>query len=86
MSLTNAQYDTILHQYEMKQIKSRRDVERRLAYVYDHIPAYRDLEDAVASVSVSQGKKILDGDPDAMEDLRDLLAELSGRKDRKSVV
>ena len=80
MSLTNAQYDTILHQYEMKQIKSRRDVERRLAYVYVPIPAYRDLEDAVASVSVSQGKKILDGDPDAMEDLRDLLAELSGRK------
>ncbi|MDE6738078.1 MAG: DNA replication protein DnaC, partial [Lachnospiraceae bacterium] len=80
MSLTNAQYDMILHQYEMKQFKSRRDAEQRLAYVYDHIPAYRELEEAVASVSVSQGKKLLNGDPDAMEDLRDSLAELSGRK------
>ena len=80
MSLTNAQYDMILHQYEMKQLKSRRDVERKLAYVYDHIPAYRDLENAVASVSVAQGKKMLAGDPEAMEDLRDSLAELAGRK------
>ena len=80
MSLTNAQYDMILHQYELKQLKSRRDAEKKLAYVYDHIPAYRDLEDAVASVSVSQGKKILAGDPEAMEDLRDSLAELAGRK------
>ena len=80
MSLTNAQYDMILHQYEMKQLKSRRDVEQKLAYVYDHIPAYRDLENAVASVSVVQGKKMLAGDPEAMEDLRDSLAELAGRK------
>ena len=80
MSLTNAQYDMILHQYEMKQLKSRRDVERRLEYVYSHIPLYRELEDEVASVSVAQGKKMLAGDPEAMEDLRDSLAELSGRK------
>ena len=80
MSLTNAQYDIILHQYEMRQQKSRRDAEQKLAYVYDHIPGYRDLEDAVASVSVVQGKKLLAGDSEAMEDLRDSLAELSGRK------
>ena len=80
MSLTNAQYERILHQYEMKQLKSRRDVEQKLAYVYDHIPDYRDLEDEVASVSVAQGKKMLAGDSEAMEDLRDSLMELSGRK------
>ena len=51
MSLTNAQYDTILHQYEIKQLKSRREAERRLACVYDRIPGYRDLEDMVAAVT-----------------------------------
>lgn len=80
MALTNAQYDQILHQYEMKQLNSRRQVERKLAYVYEHIPGYRDLEEAVAAISVAQGKKLLAGDNDAMEDLRDALAELSGRK------
>ena len=80
MSLTNAQYDQILHQYEMKQLHNRREAERKLAYVYDHIPGYRDLDDSVAALSVAQGKKLLSGDEDAMEDLRDILAELSGRK------
>lgn len=80
MSLTNAQYAQILHQYEMKQLHNRREAERKLAYVYDHIPGYRDLDDSVAALSVAQGKKLLSGDEDAMEDLRDILAELSGRK------
>lgn len=80
MSLTNAQYDQILHQYEMKQLHNRREAERKLAYVYDHILGYRDLDDSVAALSVAQGKKLLSGDEDAMEDLRDILAELSGRK------
>ncbi len=80
MSLTNTQYDQILHQYEMKQFHNRRETERRLSYVYDHVPGYRDLDDSVAALSVAQGKKMLAGDEDAMEDLRDILAELSGRK------
>lgn len=80
MSLTNTQYDQILHQYEMKQLRSRREAERRLEYVYDHVPGYQDLDDSVAALSVAQGKKLLAGDEDAMEDLRDILAELSGRK------
>ena len=80
MSLTNAQYDMILHQYEMKQLQTRRETERRLAAIYEQIPLYRTLEDQVASISVEQGKKMLSGDEKAMEDLRDALAELSGRK------
>lgn len=80
MSLTNTQYDQILHQYEIKQSHNRRETERKLAYVYDHVPGYRDLDDSVAALSVAQGKKLLAGDEDAMEDLRDILAELSGRK------
>lgn len=80
MSLTNSQYDIILHDYENRQLHNRHELERKKAYVYDHVPGYRDLEDAVAAVSVSQGRKYLEGDENAMEDLRDLIAELSGKK------
>lgn len=80
MSLTNTQYDHILHQYEEKQAKSRREVEQKLVYVYEHIPGYRELVESVASISVAQGKKLLFGDDEALEDLKDSLAELSGRK------
>lgn len=80
MSLTNSQYDTILRDYENRQLHNRHELERKKAYVYDHVPGYRDLEDAVAAISVAQGKKYLEGDENAMEDLRDLIAELSGKK------
>lgn len=82
MPLTNAQYDTIIHRYEIRQNENRREAERRLEYVYNHVPGYHDLDDAVATLSVAQGKKLLAGDDNAMEDLRDLLAELSGRKEQ----
>ncbi len=80
MPLTNTQYDQILHQYEMKQAKSRHEAEQKLSYVYEHIPGYRELTESVAAVSVAQGRKLLSGDDEALEDLRDSLAELSGRK------
>ena len=80
MPLTNTQYDQILHQYEMKQAKSRHEAEQKLSYVYEHIPCYRELTESVAAVSVAQGRKLLSGDDEALEDLRDSLAELSGRK------
>lgn len=80
MPLTNTQYDQILHQYEEKQAKSRREAEQKLSYIYELIPGYRDLAESVASISVAQGKKLLAGDEEALEDLKDSLAELSGRK------
>lgn len=80
MPLTNTQYDQILHQYEEKQAKTRREMEQKLSYVYQHVPGYQDLAEAVASVSVAQGRKLLAGDEEALEDLKDTLAELSGRK------
>ena len=80
MSLTNTQYDIILRDYENRQLHNRHELERKTAYVYDHVPGYRELEEQIASVSVSQGKKYLSGDEGAMEELKVLLAEISTRK------
>jgi len=80
--LTNTQYDLILRDYEKRQLQNRRELEKRTAYVYGHIPGYRELEERVASVSVSQGKKYLAGDEQAMEELKLLIAELSFKKAR----
>lgn len=80
MALTNAQYDLIHRDYENRQLNNRHELERKTAYVYEHVSGYRELEDSVAAISVSQGKKYLEGDEEAMEDLKDMLAEISGRK------
>ena len=80
MSLTNTQYDIILRGYENKQLNARHELERRTKYVYEHIPAYRELEDTIATLSVSQGKKYLEGNERAIEELKAELARLSARK------
>lgn len=80
MPLSNIQYDAIHRDYEIRQLNNRHKLERKMEYVYDHVPGYRDLEDAIASVSVAQGIRILEGDDSAMDKLRDQLAELSDHK------
>lgn len=80
MSLTNTQYDIILRGYENKQLNTRHELERRTKYVYERIPAYRELEDTISTLSVSQGKKYLEGNEDAIEELKEQLAKLSAKK------
>ena len=59
MPLSNIQYDAIRRDYETRQLNNRHKLERKMEYVYSHVPGYRDLEDTIASVSVAQGKKLL---------------------------
>ena len=80
MPLSNSQYDSIVHTYEEKQNRNRHLLEERRNHVYKHIDGYRELEDSISSVSVAQGKKLLDGDESALAELRLLLKELSEAK------
>lgn len=80
MPLTNTQYDIILRDYETRQLKSRHELERKTAYVYEHVPGYRELDDSVATISVMQGKKYLEGNEAAIKDLKNQLVEICERK------
>lgn len=80
MPLNNTQYDSILRTYEEKQNRNRHIQEERLAYAYEHVDGYRELDESVSSVSVVQGKKLLEGEASALEDLKLLLKDLSDRK------
>ena len=80
MSLTNTQYDIILRDYENRQLKNRHESERRTAYVYDNVPGYRELDDAVASLSVSYGRKYLEGSETAKDELHEKLTEIARKK------
>lgn len=82
MPLTNTQYDQIFRQYEEKQRRSRHEREQRLAYVYEHIPKYRTLEEETASLSVTYGKKLLLEEETSLEDLQSALASLKDQKRR----
>lgn len=80
MPLNNTQYDSIIRTYQDKQNKNRRTARNRLAYVYEHIDGYKELDEAVSSVAVAQGRKLLEGDETAMDELRTRLHDLSLRK------
>lgn len=80
MALTNAQFETIKRGYEEKQDKNRHLLSERIDYVYENVEGYRELDQSVASLSVSYGKKALSGDEAALDDLKRTLADLSAMK------
>lgn len=81
MALTNAQYETIIHEYEEKQTRNRHTLETRLQKIRSVYPEYAALEDAVSSLSVSFTRRLIDGEPDAKKDLSDSLQTLRRRKE-----
>ncbi len=80
MSLSNAQYDEIMHQYEERRALHRQELEERQRYVYETVEGYKDLEDQTASASVNFGKRLLAGERLDRNALRNELAELSRQK------
>lgn len=82
MALSNFQYESIMRTYEKKQLASRHLLDMRLEEIYKRLPSYQTLTEQAASLSVSQGKKLLEGDTDAVPTLKILLADISRRKQR----
>ncbi len=80
MAITNAQYDAIMREYENRQTRNRHLLEERTARVYREVEGYRELSESIAAISVSQGKKLLEGDENALEDLRAAIHSLSAMK------
>lgn len=82
MALNNSQYDAIMREYEDRQTRNRHLVEERTAEVYTKVEGYRELSESIAAISVSQGKKLLEGDEHALEDLRTSIKNLSSMKEQ----
>lgn len=80
MALSNSQYDTIMRVYEERQTKNRHLLEERTAYVNGHVEGYLELSESIAAISVSQGKKLLEGDDNALKELKSTLHRLSSMK------
>lgn len=80
MSLSNLQYNSILQTYERTRDKNRHIMESRKAEVYRRVTGYQALEEAVCASSVACGKRVLNGDDSALEELHCTLSELAGKK------
>ncbi len=80
MSINNAQYETIARRYEERQLRNHKLLNERFEEVYAKSPIYKDLEDTLASVSVAQGKKFLEGDDEAISELKSIIRDIKEQK------
>ena len=80
MALSNTQYQSIIHGYEVTQLNNHRIMEDRLQEVCSYVEGFKELSDEIASVSVSQGRKLLEGDESALTGLQQTIRQLSAKK------
>lgn len=80
MPLTNSQYNALMRRYEEKQVKNRDRMNLHLQKAYECIPELKSIDDSISYYSVAQAKKLLNGDDNALSDLKEQLHKLSIRR------
>ena len=81
MALSNEQYQSIVKSYEKIQIRNRHLMQERRERVLSCLPAYAALEQESGSFYTSCGKRLLDGDNNALTDLHNYAASLTSKKE-----
>lgn len=82
MALLPHQYDEIMRHYDHLRLNNQ-DIQRmRLSEIYQTIPGFKDLDEEIATVSVSAGKARLRGETGVIEQLREQISLLSDKKRR----
>ncbi len=80
MALSNSQYDAIMRAYGQQQLKNRHEQEKRIAQVYNKIPVIKELDDSISTRAVSCARRLLDGDKQALKELREENCRSAGTK------
>ena len=79
MALSNSQYDTIMRAYEQKQLNTRNLMDKRYQTVYEQLPELKTLHQTISSLSVRQARKLLEGDEQALLELREQIQKFSAQ-------
>jgi DNA replication protein DnaC len=80
MALTNQQYDTIMRQYDKKQADMRHIARLRKEELYALSPRLVEIDRQISTNSVTQAKKLLEGDDNALYDLKEEISRLTAEK------
>lgn len=80
MALSNTQYNILMRRYESKQLENQRIVADRMQKAYQALPRLLEIDNEISSLSITQAKKLIDGDEDALTLLHSRLEELTGEK------
>lgn len=80
MAINNAQYDAIFRSFEQKQVHNRDLLDKRRKRVYNLIPEMEKIHNTISLLSVNQARKLLNGDENALTELKQEIKRLSDRK------
>ena len=83
MALSNAQYDEIMRGYDERQLQNRHITAARLKKAYEIEPRLTAIDNAIASCSIKQAQKLLDGDRGALEALK---KQIQAYRDEKKAI
>ncbi len=78
--ITNTQHRAIITEYDRIQAKNRRLLQERKEEIYTKIPEYKEITDSISSLCIAQGKKMLLGDTQALNEMKKQLRELTLKK------
>lgn len=81
MALSNAQYDRIKKIYDKRLLDRHYESEKRLSYVNEHVPGFKELNDAISALCVKQAELLLDGNTSALSDLKASIGQLKSQKE-----
>lgn len=84
MGLNTSQYQSIMRTYEQKQSKSRAILHSRYEKVYAASPEFKALDESVSALSVQYGRRLLNGDTQAVDTLKKEMAAI--RKSRQELL
>ncbi len=81
MSLNNSQYNAIMRIYNQRQFQDKYEQDQRREKVYQKVPQIRQIEDEISSQAVRCARKLLDGDTNAKEELKQHIEDLREQKE-----
>ena len=80
MGFNNTQYNAIFRNYEQKQIHNRDLLDKRRRNVYNLIPEMEHLHNSISKLGLIQARKLLNGDENALGELKAELKKLTDQK------
>ncbi len=80
MALSNSQYQEIMRDYQAQQLRNKHEQDERIREIYEKLPAIQEIDQAVSTRAVLRAKELLNGKRDALEKLREEIADLREQK------
>lgn len=84
MPLNNSQYDEIFREYDARQLRNQRTLEARTKEAYARSPKLLEIDRSIAECSVASAKRLLDGDENALAELKEQLNAF--RKEKQALL